>query len=192
MGWCPVRVKVAISGLMLRRMLRRPDLGCESLPGFGWLVANNSVPHRTMSTPRAVSRLPERAARSQPPPAGGADAGPALGQVRHDLLLACRIHRRRRGRRSVRLTGSRHVARPRGDNDGPLRPATAGPAAPGSAGVSGCHTRRGGGSRSGPHRPRRGLLAPGRGSGRSPSGTPCRGRSWSSSGRRCRPRARTC
>ena len=34
MGWCPVRVKVAISGLMLRRMLRRPDLGCESLPGF--------------------------------------------------------------------------------------------------------------------------------------------------------------
>src|SRR5258708_30123574 len=34
-------------------------------------------------------------------------------------------HPSRRGRRSVRLTGSRHVARPRGDNDGPLGPATA-------------------------------------------------------------------
>jgi hypothetical protein len=128
---CRVRVKVAISGPMLRRMLRRPDLGCESLPGVGWLVANNSVPRCTMST-RLVAllaaqdrgqRMPERAARPQPPPpAGGANAGPAMGRVRHDLLLACRIHRRRRGRRPVRLTGSRHVARPRGDSDGPLGP----------------------------------------------------------------------
>jgi hypothetical protein len=68
-----------------------------------------------------------------------------------------------RGRRSVRLTGSRRVARPHGDNDGPLGTSSrgGGPAAPGSAGVSGCRTRRGGGSRPGPHRPRRGRLAPG-------------------------------
>ena len=36
MGWpdpCPVRVKVAMSGLRLRGILRSPDLLCESLPG---------------------------------------------------------------------------------------------------------------------------------------------------------------
>jgi hypothetical protein len=130
---------------------------------------------------RERARSPRRSAKHQPP-------DEALG----DPLQTARRRGtyspwRPRSEPEERLTAHRFPARgpaPHGDSGGP--------AAPGSAGVSGCHTRRGGGSRPGRHRSRRGLLAPGRGSGRSPSGTPSRGRSWSSSGRRCRPRARTC
>ena len=37
----PCRPHPQTSGLRLRRILRRPDLGCESLPGCGPLAANN-------------------------------------------------------------------------------------------------------------------------------------------------------
>jgi hypothetical protein len=40
---CPVRAKVARFGLWLRMILRDPDLGCESLPGFGRRAAKNVV-----------------------------------------------------------------------------------------------------------------------------------------------------
>ena len=59
-----------------------------------------------------------------------------------------------------------------------------------SASFSGCRTRRGGGSRAGTHRPRRGPSAPGRGSGSSPSGTRAHASRSGRSGRRPRPRGR--
>jgi hypothetical protein len=40
---CPVPRKVATSGLRLRGTLRIPEVGCESLPGSGWLLAKNAA-----------------------------------------------------------------------------------------------------------------------------------------------------
>jgi hypothetical protein len=40
-GRCLVQVKVAMSRVRLRVILRSPDLGCVSLPGLGRLAANN-------------------------------------------------------------------------------------------------------------------------------------------------------
>lgn len=51
---------------------------------------------------------------------------------------------------------------------------------------TGCRTRHGGGSRAGTHRPRRGLSAPGQGSGSSPSGTRAHATRSDRSGRRPR------
>jgi hypothetical protein len=49
---CRVRVNVATSGLRLRGRLQRPDLGCESLRVFGWLIAKR---HARPWSPRAGS-----------------------------------------------------------------------------------------------------------------------------------------
>jgi hypothetical protein len=38
---CPVQANLSVSGLTFRLILRSPELGCESLPGFDRVVANN-------------------------------------------------------------------------------------------------------------------------------------------------------
>jgi hypothetical protein len=38
---CPVRLKVAVSGVRLQWTLQCPELGCESLPGSGLPPVNN-------------------------------------------------------------------------------------------------------------------------------------------------------
>jgi hypothetical protein len=53
-GSCPVRVKVARSRVRSRVILRGPDLGCESLPGFGRPVAQATEEPLARSTPGGV------------------------------------------------------------------------------------------------------------------------------------------
>src|SRR5579871_4231839 len=77
---CPVQAKVAKSRIRLRVTLRSPDLGCESLPGFGFLVAKNVLYVGAARGGGGVRRYPGAGVfRGRLPGAGGRGARDGAG-----------------------------------------------------------------------------------------------------------------
>ena len=83
---CPVRLKVAVSGVRLQWTLQCPELGCESLLGSGWVAGEQFWAVKALQLELAPVRGSGRRVRGRLPRRGRDGTATTAGRVMGDTV----------------------------------------------------------------------------------------------------------